>query len=265
MARLEGLLQVFEDQKLKWGKCVTLAATASASIGAMRGYWSRLTTEAWGPIVFVGTPAVVAIALMIVLFKIHEAETRARLGKRLVESLHERWFPDEFGALDQDYSVAMFVPSPNKEKPVHWRCLAKSNGKRDTCHCPHVAGDEKLRNNGPVPFVACKHVDLDICGVLEASREDPAEIIRYFRSAKLSEQDNLARSWPFASISVKFARAENGTLQVIMEVQRKSGHPVEPRRLSCQANLGNGSAPPGTAFAAEFQLAAQVAAALWEG
>jgi hypothetical protein len=184
-----------------------------------------------------------------------------RQAKKLMNKLHQEWFPGNDGDIDRDYRLSFWTPHPSPEQPREWRCMHRTL-KPTEKKWPHVTDPERLIYGGIVAFSANKHAGQNVDGVPEDRRSDTLEKERYRARAKLSSERHAELSWKYAALRTTIVRSDSGATSGILLVERKCGQPI-PLHLAGRAywtKIGEGYEPVDV-LSAELGLVANVWAA----
>lgn len=270
---------VLAKQRLDQGLWFYRTGVALVAIaGAIWTFLPALLEVWWGPSVIVLAPTLGVAAVSFAVIRSKPNALRERLAAELVDRLHRRWFVGEHGVMDNDYRVTLYIPTPNAMHPRAWKCIARSGTTDAELGCEWEQPQIPRDNSGPVVFVARHGSGLDVIGIPTSERHDQGAQERYRSAVRMSGTCANARSWPGCSVSARMFRATNGTVPAVIVVEQKAGLPIRASKHSpcalqhAQLNAvdaddtpkkpGNGEYNP---LMAELELAAVVAAALWEG
>jgi hypothetical protein len=169
------------------------------------------------------------------------AADNGKVAQRFITELHLRLFPKGKG-LDRNHRVSLFTPLENNGTR-RWKCIARTvTSPHDAAVWDEVSDKGQQGEGGLVSWVATEMATITVEGVPEAKRNDTAVTAKYLEQSCLSASVHQARSWPWASIAVCFARTQSGTqagnISCVIVVERKDGEPIVPTNPTLPAVHG---------------------------
>lgn len=286
-----GIGVYLEAARRRYEQAAGVYKTAVAAVGAFGVVAHQiplLSTKPWGPYVLILLPLSATVTFAFAVVRSRSEILRHRLAAELVDRLHVRWFSKEHDVVDDDHRVTLYAAYPNAHAPKVWKCIARSgdHGGRLGCDWPHPERDDQT--SGPVVFVARSGSSLNVTGIPTDERKSAEVNKQYRRAVRMTEACAKQRTWPGASIHARGFRARNGTIPAVILVERESGEPVcstahsectmqhhEQVLAAMKKQLIEAGADENLCAAmrtdsynpmmVELDLAAAVAAALWEG
>lgn len=242
-------------------------STATSTLISVLTFFEEVTRHLWSVCALAASPAVVTAALAIEFNTRRRSKFRQRIARKLVDIIHSKCFADQHGLIDRDYRVSLFIKHNDA-----WRCEARSDNSQARCAWAHVEEASQLAVAGLVVSAAVEGRDFYALGLPEGDREDPERRAKYFRAARLSENVNDQRSWPFATVYASVMREQHGAIFGVFVIERKSGRPLlDVAEGQPSTHIGTSSdeirpADRSTAVLhlSAVQMAIQVASAAWE-
>lgn len=150
-------------------------------------------------------------------------------ARRLVTELHKRWF-SQGRALDPGFRVSLFMPRREAENIV-WICAARTiSPAEDAAEWPHVDDRQERTKAGIVNYAVTEGAGLEVPGVPLSTRTDAAVVTRYLKESCLTDELHAKRSWKWASLTLRLARARKGGILCVIVVEREDGEPIRHAR-----------------------------------
>jgi hypothetical protein len=187
----------------------------------------------------------------------HNTEEIGAAADRFINELHARTFPNG-STLDKNYRISLFVPTQTSNG-LYLHCVARTVSDVASAAPWRVTDDKEERAvSGLVNWCFTEQMAKDVPGLSDTQRSNPQLTTQYLQESCLDAAGHQERSWPFATLMVRFARRHDGNISCVIVVERRDGKKIEPTNDSWNEERSTTAVHPICAWDVEL------AAALWK-